>query len=465
MSFHQPPRPLDDTDSIIPDLLMTLMASIDPGTLSALAFFLVLLFLSALYSSAEVAFFSLTPARLAEMKEDPAIYGRVTHLLEKPNKEQAPKLLLATILVANNFVNIALVLLSTKVLPLIEPDADYWAGMLSISPEFFSLVFSLTVVTLVLVLFGEIIPKVYATNNNMKLALVLALPILLTSRIFRPLTSILIKSTGFFEKRYRNRQTEISIDDLSNALELTNSEDRTRDEQKILEGIVSFGSKSVKQVMTPRIGVDSLSVELGFKDLIAGILHSGFSRIPIFKGSLDEVVGILYIKDVLPHIDLEDFDWQPLIRPAMVVPEGKKIDDLLKEFQNSRVHLALVVDEYGGTSGLITLEDILEEIIGDITDEFDEEHLHYSKLDDDNFVFEGRISLMDFYKIMEIDGSSFERNKGESDSLAGFLLELSGKIPRKGEKISFGDLMFTIESADRRKVKQIKVTRLQNPTE
>jgi len=438
---------------------MALMASIDPGAVSALAVFLILLFFSALYSASEVAFFSLPPARLAEMKENPSRFGRVTDLLESPNKEQATKLLLATILVANNSVNIALVLLSNKVLPLIEPDVAYWAGLLSVSPEFFTLTFSLTTVTFILVLFGEIIPKVYATNNNVKLAVALALPISITSRIFKPFTSLLIRSTGFFERRYRTRQPEISIDDLSTALELTNTEERTRDEQKILEGIVSFGSKSVKQVMTPRIGVDALSVELKFKELISGILNSGFSRIPIYKGTLDNVVGILYIKDVLSHIDEEYFNWQPLIRPAMVVPEGKKIDDLLKEFQNSRVHLALVVDEYGGTSGLITLEDILEEIIGDISDEFDEEHINYSKLDEDNFVFEGKISLMDFYRIMGIDGSSFERNKGDSDSLAGFLLELSGRIPRKGEKIAFGDLTFTIESADRRKVKQIKITR------
>lgn len=428
----------------------------------AIASFLILLFLSALYSSAEVAFFSLTPAQLGKMKEEDGRYAKVLKLLELPSKEQAPKRLLATILVANNFVNVGLVLLSTRVIPFVEPDPVFWGSFFRIEPAFFSLLFSLVVVTLVLVLFGEIIPKVYATNHNKRLASTLAVPLALTQNLLSPVTTLLMRSTGFFEKRYRNRQTEISVDDLSTALELTNSGERSDDEQKILEGIVTFGSKNVKQVMTSRMDIDALSFDLTFPELIEGILSLGYSRIPIFKTSMDEITGILYIKDVLPHIDREEFDWHHLLRPVMVVPEGKKIDDLLKEFQGSRVHLALVVDEYGGTSGLITLEDILEEIVGDITDEFDEDHSRYSKIDENNFLVEGKMSLSDFYRVLDLDGALFEKSKGEADSVAGFIIEISGKIPLKGEKIKFGELLFTIESADRRKVKQIKVTRLDN---
>jgi len=449
----------------MPALLEITGTEIHSGEPLVLVAFLLLLFLSALYSSAEVAFFSLTPTQLGKMKEEESKYSKVLKLLELPSKEQAPKKLLATILVANNFVNVGLVLLSARVMPLIEPDALYWGGFFRIEPTFFSFLFALVLVTLVLVLFGEIIPKVYATNNNQNLAAALALPLSMTQSMLNPVTGLLIRSTGFFEKKYRNRQPEISVDDLSTALEITNSGERSDDEQKILEGIVTFGSKSVKQVMTSRMDIEALSFDLTFSELIDGILTLGYSRIPIFKTSMDEITGILYIKDVLPHIDKEEFDWHHLLRPVMVVPEGKKIDDLLKEFQGSRIHLALVVDEYGGTSGLITLEDILEEIVGDITDEFDEDQSRYSKIDENNFLVEGKMSLSDFYRVMDLDGAPFEKRKGEADSLAGFIIEVSGKIPLKGEKIRFGELLFTIESADRRKVKQIKVTRPEEANE
>jgi putative hemolysin len=424
----------------------------------------VLLLLSAFYSASAVAFFSLTPGQLLAMRANRKANAHVLELIEEPNREQAAKRLLATILVANNLVNVALILVSTRVVPLISPDPIIWADYLGISVLSFELLFNLVTVTLALVLFGEVIPKVYATSNNETFARTVAVPLRITGMLLKPITTPLMKSTGIFEKKYSRKASEISVDDLSTALQLTGSGERTDDEQKILEGIVTFGHKSVKQVMTSRLDMEAIALDYSFKEMLEKIISAGYSRFPVYSGSLDNMVGILFVKDVLPHMDKEEFDWHSLLRAPLFVPEGKKLDDLLEEFRTSRKHLALVVDEYGGTSGLISLEDILEEIVGDITDEFDEESASFLKLDEYNYVFEGKTPLADFFRAVEVDEHIFEEHKGESDTLAGFLIELSGRIPKKGEKIRFDRYLFKVESADRRKVKQIKMT-IEKPEE
>ena len=259
-------------------------------------------------------------------------------------------------------------------------------------------------------------------------------------------------------KKFGNQKSSLSVDQLSQALELTDYGDATKEEQKILEGIVTFGNTDVKQVMCPRIDIFALDIEETFKDILPKIITKGFSRIPVYKDNIDQIEGVLFIKDLIPHIDKDEFNWQAIIREPFFVPENKKLDNLLKEFQGMKNHLAIVVDEYGGTSGLISLEDILEEIVGDISDEFDDEDIIYSKIDDKNYLFDGKISLKDFYRVADVDDEEFEEAKGEAETLGGFLLEISGNFPKKGQKITFNGNIFTVESIDKRRIKQIKVT-------
>lgn len=417
---------------------------------------MILLLCSALVSGSEVAYFSLSPGNMAELEDaQDSNSQRVVTLLEQPDREKASKWLLATILIANNFINIAIVLTSTFVTDNLFPaDLDGWIAF----------VLHVVVVTFLIVLFGEVIPKVYATSNSLTLARIMSLPLTILGKILRPLSRFLISSTKFIDDKFQSNNSNISVDELEQALELTQDEDRSTEEHKIFEGIVNFGSKDVKQIMTSRMDIAAFATDTSYEDLISGILDFGFSRIPVYGKSLDEILGILYIKDLLPHLTEPKEDWMSLLRTPFFVPENKKIDDLLREFQEKKIHLAIVVDEYGGTSGLITLEDVIEEIVGDITDEFDDEDLKYSKLDDENYVFEGKTPLIDIYRILSIDGDPYEAAKGESDTLAGFIIEQAGKIPLKGERLSFEGLTFTIEAADKRKVKRIKVTLL-NPTE
>lgn len=410
----------------------------------------VLLIWSALISGSEVAYFSLSPASMATLHQAQDTRSeRVLSLLEKPDRERASKWLLATILIANNFINISIVLVSTFVADNVFPaNVTGWTAF----------ILHVVVVTFLIVLFGEVIPKVYATSNAISLARFMSLPLSVMAKILRPFSRLLIGSTRFVNDKFQTNSGVISVDELEAAVELTQDEDRSSEEHKIFEGIVNFGSKDVKQIMTSRMDIAAFSTDTTYKKLIEGILEYGFSRIPIFTKSLDEIAGILYIKDLLPHLSTPDEDWKSLLRTPFFVPENKKIDDLLREFQEKKIHLAIVVDEYGGTSGLITLEDVIEEIVGDITDEYDDEDLKYSKLDDENYVFEGKTPLIDVYRILGIEGDPFEAVKGESDSLAGFVIEQAGKIPLKGEKLSFEGLTFTIEVADNRRVERIKVT-------
>ena len=427
-------------------LLLSIFQPITAGTIMAIIVLAVLLICSGLISSSEVAYFSLNPSEVQSINDgNTRNANKILDLLNKPKR------LLATILISNNFVNVGIVILSTY----ISTKLINFTQM----PELYQFLIQVIVITFIILLFGEVIPKIYASRLSVRVASVMATPLLVLSYLFKPLSKLLIVSTSVIDKRLKKQSGNLSVDELGDALELTYDEENTSDEEhKILKGIVKFGNTDVKQVMTARIDVVSFEYDTSFDELIAGIIESGFSRVPVYQESPDNVVGILYIKDLLPYLSQENFKWQSLIRSPFFVYENKKIDDLLKEFQEKKIHLAVVVDEYGGMSGIITLEDIIEEIVGEISDEFDEEEVTYSKLDELNYVFEGKTPLNDMYRILDIEGDDFEEEKGESDSLAGFILELAGKIPKKNERIQFNGFIFTIEAADKRKIKRVKVT-------
>lgn len=412
------------------------------STLISVAVLLVLLVCSALISGAEVAFFSLTQYQLDAESKTFKNRVLIVRLLS------APQRLLATILVANNFINIAIVLLFASLSNVL------FSGI----QDHIRFVIEVVVVTFLILLFGEILPKVYASRNNEKFSGFMAKPLAVLVKMFAVLSVPMQMGTAFLENKLAKTKSNLNVSQLSQALELTSEEETTDEEQKMLKGIVSFGNTDTKQVMRPRIDIFALDVTMSFSEIIKQITTAGHSRIPIYEDSLDNILGILYVKDLLPYIDRATVNWQELIREPFFVPENKKLDDLLKEFQDKKVHLAIVVDEYGGTSGILSLEDIIEEIIGDISDEFDDDDLIYSKLDDKNYVFEGKTSLKDMYKVTHIDADLFEDNKGESETIAGFVLEISGGFPKKGEQISFDDFVFTIEALDRKRIKQLKLT-------
>lgn len=415
---------------------------------------LILLLLSALISGSEVAFFSLSPQDKKELEEeDTRGSQRVVELLEKP------KTLLATILIGNNLVNVAIIILSS----LLMARMFDFAGR-----EVLAFVIQVIAVTLIILLVGEISPKVYATKQPLSLSKFMSRPLVVMSKLFYPLAQILVRSTRSIDRRIRESDSGqlITADELNHALELTADDETGEDERRILSGIVKFGSTEVRQVMTPRVDVVSFDIQLNYGDLQEKIVEFGYSRIPVFEETFDTVVGILYVKDLLNHLnETENFNWQALLRQPTFITENKKLDDLLREFQDDKNHMAVVVDEYGGSSGLITLEDIIEEIVGEIADEFDDEELIYTKIDENNYVFEGKTALIDMYRVLDIDGEEFEKAKGDSDSLAGFILELGGKIPLKNEKLRFNDYQFVIEAADKRRVKRVKVTLLENADE
>ena len=370
------------------------------------------------------------------------------HIIQK--MLQNPKRLLATILITNNFINIAIVLLF----------ASFGEDLFNqIENTFIVLLIEIGVITFLILFFGEILPKVYANRNAMIFSQAIALPVYIIDRYFLFFLTIpLSRITRFMESRLGQKNSEFSIDKLSQALELTSEEETTKEEHKILQGIVNFGNIETKQVMCPRIDVFALSVDMDMETIVPLILENGFSRVPVYTDNLDSVVGILYTKDLLPHIDQSNYKWEKLLKPVFYVPENKKLDDLLKEFQQKKIHLAVVVDEYGGTSGVITLEDVIEEIVGDISDEFDDDELIYSKLDDFTFIFDAKINLKDFYKVIDLEEEGiFERSKGESESIAGFVLEIAQALPKVGQVIKFEGYQFVIESVDRKRIKRIKI--------
>ncbi len=406
---------------------------------------LLLLICSALISGAEVAFFGLSPTTINEVEEEKTTRGSiVVKLLKRPKK------LLATILIANNAINIGTVLLFNVIGDTLFSNLESdWA-------RFF---LEVVVITFLILMFGEILPKVYANRNQVSFSKFMAYPLKFLDFVFSPLSLPMKSSSNFLYDKLGKEKSNLSVDHLSQALELTSEGDTTKEEQKILEGIVSFGNTDTKQVMRPRIDIFALSEEMKFKEVIDEIKKHGYSRIPVFSENMDNVLGVLYVKDLLPHIDRKTFNWQTLIREPYFVPENKKLDDLLSEFQEMKNHLAVVVDEYGGTSGIVTLEDIIEEIVGDISDEFDDEDLVYSKLDDLNYVFDGKTTLKDFYRVVKIeDEEDFEVQKGESETIAGFVLEIAGSFPKKGAEVIFKDYTFKVESLDKKRLKQIKVT-------
>lgn len=424
----------------------SLLHTIDFEFLLGIVVIIILLACSAFISGSEVALFSLSQKDVDEIQNKDFNKGTlIARLLEKPKK------LLATILVANNFVNIAIVIIFSSF------SERLFNGIESSVLRF---VLEVVVVTFFILLFGEVLPKIYANRNNMVFAQNVVIPISILNNVLSPISVPMRNGILFIEKKLNVQKGNFSVDQLSQALELTSQADTTDGEQKILEGIVSFGNTEVRQVMSPRIDVFALNLEETFSEIIPKIVEKGYSRIPVYRENIDQIEGILFIKDLIPYIDSEDFNWTELLREPFFVPESKKLDDLLKDFQGMKSHLAVVVDEYGGTSGIISLEDVLEEIVGDISDEFDNEDAIYSQIDDKNFLFEGKISLKDFYRILDLDESEFEDKKGEAETLAGFLLELSGNFPKKNQKITFHNLNFTIENVDKRRIKQIKVTLL-----
>lgn len=417
------------------------------GTIISLIVMIFLLFCSAMISGSEIAFFSLSPSQLEHLNSDSSKKNKlIIQLFE------TPKRLLATILISNNFVNVAIVILSTFITNSLFSFSEY---------PIVTFIFQIIIVTSLILFFGEIIPKIYATQYPLKFANYMVKPIIILRSIFYPLSSLLVNSTNIIDKKIKRKGHNISMSELSKAIDITSDETTPEEEKKMLKGIVKFGDIDVKEIMKPRVDVTAIDTITKFDNLIEIIISSGYSRIPVYSETFDNIKGILYVKDLLPHLKKsEDFTWQSLVRKAFFVPESKMINDLLHEFQEKKIHLAIVVDEYGGVSGIVTLEDIIEEIVGEINDEFDysrDENI-YSKLDDNNFIFEGKTLLNDFCKITGIESKTFEEVKGESDTLAGLILEIEGEIPKKSSIIKFQNFIFEIEAVDNRRIQRIKVS-------
>ncbi len=421
-----------------------LLATIDTNLLFGIIAIVFFLLCSAMVSASEVALFSLSQQDLNTLsEEDSSKANLISKLLQRPKK------LLATILVANNFSHIGVVIVFSFV------GNNIFSAIESPILKF---VVEVILITFLILLFGEVLPKIYASRNNIQFSKFVANPLSILDKLLSPISFPMRAISVYLHEKLGRQKSNISVDQLSQALGLTSTEDTTSEEQKILEGIVSFGNTDTKQVMSPRIDIFALEMEETFAEIYEKIVDKGYSRIPVYRDSIDHIEGVLFVKDLIPHINKKEFDWIKLIREPFFVPENKKLDDLLKEFQSKKSHLAIVVDEYGGTSGLVSLEDIIEEIVGDISDEFDDENLNYSQIDDKNFLFEGKINLKDFYRIVDVDEEIFEISKGEAETLAGFILEILGNFPKKGQKIHFTNVHFTIEAVDKKRIKQLKVT-------
>jgi len=432
-----------------PSVLLSNLIATNTSFITSIILLVILLACSALISGAEVALFSLTKSNIDKgIEENSSGMQIIASLLERPKK------LLATILVANNFINIAIVLLFAFIGETLFKD---------VTNTIMRFLLEVVSATFLILLFGEIIPKIYASRNSVKFASFMARPLKVLDVIFSPISLPMRYTTLKIQERFGKQRSNLSVDQLSQALELTNNEDTTQEEQKLLQGIVSFGNTDTKQVMRPRMDLFAINIDTPFETIIQEIVENGYSRIPVYEESIDDVKGVLYVKDLLPHLNKKKFKWTTLLREPFFVPENKKLDDLMVEFQTKKVHLAVVVDEYGGTSGLVSLEDIIEEIVGDISDEYDDEDLVFTKLDDNNYSFEGKTPLKDVYKIIDLEDNEaedFESRKGEAETLAGFVLEISGGFPRVGSKINFKNYVFTIEALERKRIKQIKLTLL-----
>lgn len=427
-----------------PEPSFTLFTTIDTNIVFGIIGIIVLLFCCSMVAASEVALFSLTPKDLTDLEQKNSTkFIAIKQLLSKPKK------LLATILVANNFLHISIVIVFSFSLDQVFS---------TIASPLLKFIVEVILVTFLILLFGEVLPKVYANRNNIKFACFIAYPLSFLDKLLSPISLPMRAFTNYIQEKLGKQKTNFSIDQLSQALELTSTDDTPHDEQKLLEGIVSFGNTDTKQVMSPRIDLFALDIEESFTQIFPKIIEKGYSRIPVYRDNIDHIEGVLFVKDLIPYINKNLFDWKTLLREPFFVPENKKLDDLLKDFQSMKSHLAIVVDEYGGTSGIVSLEDVIEEIVGDISDEFDEENINFSKIDDKNYLFEGKINLKDFYRIIEVNENLFEIRKGEAETLAGFILEILGNFPKKGQKIYFENCVFSIEVVDKKRVKQIKVT-------
>ncbi len=411
------------------------------GTVMSILVLIILLSFSALLSGSEVAYFSLSPSDMNELEDADTKNSRriIKHL-------RNPEHLLATILIGNNFVNVGIVILSAFITNSVVVFGE---------PKWVKFVVEVIGITAIILFFGEILPKVYASRFSLRFAGIMAYPLIILKSIFKPLSHILVHTSGFVNTRVAKRVASISLEDISQALELTG--DEITDEKELLEGIVKFGNINAAEIMTARVDVIDIEISSGYNKVMSVIVESGYSRIPVFENTPDNVKGVLYVKDLLPYLsESDDFAWQELIRQPYFIPEAKKLDDLLEEFQLNKTHLAIVVDEYGGTCGIVSLEDILEEIVGDISDELDDDEIFFVHQPDGSIIFEGKTLLNDFYKITDIDESYFENIKGEAETLAGLLLELKGEIPDKNEKIMYRNVIFTTVSVDSRRIRKVK---------
>ena len=436
-----------------PEHLSLLFASFDIILALNGIILILLLISSALISGSEIAFFSLNQTDINELSNNGKEKNVVVTLLERPRK------LLATILITNNFINILIVLLFASLAETLFGDFN-----ISLNLYFFAVpirfLLEVILVTFLILLFGEVLPKVYASRNALLFAKKISKFIHTVNILLTPFSMPLIAITKWVEQKFGSKASKFSVETLSQALELTSQDATSTDEQKILNGIVNFGNTETVQIMKPRIDVFALSDTETYEEVLSKILTNGYSRNPVYSENIDNIIGVLYAKDLLAHLNKKTFDWQTLLREPFFVPENKKLDDLLADFRAKKNHLAIVVDEYGGTSGVVTLEDVIEEIVGDINDEFDDEDVSYSKIDANNYIFEGKTSIKDFCKILDDeDEEIFEEEKGESETLAGFILEISGKFPKKGAEINFKNYTFTIEALDKKRIKQVKATR------
>jgi len=433
-------------DDPFPGIFVAALANPDIYFLIANGLIILLLFVgSALISGSEVAYFSISAEDINQEKDSQSLVNlRILQLLSNPKR------LLATILILNNFINIAIVMISSYLtVSLLGSEASSGTVFATLT----------IVMTFLIVFIGEIVPKVYANQNRLQFAKYTSIFISLAYRFFKPLAWIMMQISHVIESRIEKKGYSISVDELHQALEITAEHEASAEEKGILKGIVNFGTLSVKQIMKSRIDITSLELTTDFYELMNQVNKTGYSRIPVFNETIDKIEGILYIKDLLPFInEAQGFEWQKLLRPGFFVPETKKIDTLFRDFQEKRIHIAIVVDEYGGTSGLITMEDVIEEIVGEINDEFDEDSaVTFNKLDANTYVFEGKTSLLDFCKFIEMDHHIFDEAKGESESLGGLLLELNQKLPHSGDRITFENFVFTIVAVNDKRIKKVRV--------
>lgn len=426
-------------------------------------FFLLCIMISFLVSGAEVAFFSLTKAEVEEYRNTQTrLSQKVWSLVNQPQR------LLATILIANNFVNVTAIILGTSLLKELATTFEWkstvyilgWAVTLD-------LFLNIAIITSILLFFGEIVPKVFAARNKRLLVKILASPLESLKWIFSPLSTLLIKTTEFISTKVSAKEEATSLQDLKHAIDITTQKEEDLEETEILKGIVNFSNISVKSVMRARIDVIAVAVDTGLDELIALTNEHTYSRLPVYEENIDSIIGVLHIKDLLPFVrdNVQEVKLIDLIRPVQFVPESKKIDDLLEEFKTQRLHMAVVVDEYGGTAGIVTLNDVIEEIFGEITDEFDSEEIVYTKIDEDTFIFEGRVSLIDVKKIVDLPDEYFEDKRGDSDSLGGLIFELAGKFPNAGEQISYQNIMLEVESVSKTRINMVKLSILREVAE